>query len=635
MSPSPGLPHDWIPTLVRLLEREPSVARVVVTDARGSTPREPGAFMLVGQDGVEGSIGGGRLELEAIAAARALLTDPGVSARVSKVVLAADVGQCCGGVVSFWLDKFTRDDVPLLRAAGDAGARGAAVLVSEVTALGIRRRVARSQDSRGVLGSGSSGMQPPLLDAASAAAPGDLTAAVDRLLREPRLRAQPVVLAVANSVAANAVSTATGATGVTGANATSAATTGATGANATGATTTTGAIGANATGAATTGATGATTTGANATGANATGATTTTGAIGANATGATTTTGAIGANATGATTTTGAIGRASVATELTFIERLDDNLPAVWLYGAGHVGQALARILAELPLRLTWIDSRAELFPTTLPEGVRVLQDADSVATVFEAPVGAYFVVMSHSHPLDFELCHALLERNDFAWLGLIGSDSKAARFRSRLTRTGLSADVIAKLVCPIGVEGINSKWPAAIAVAVAAQLMQRVSAAERSEVLAPPLPLPTMAAQPVVLSPEVARPEVAHPMASHPVASHPEASPLEIPVSTVPELLWPPRATSTIPEPLGAPCAPELCSTCGSSTEAPSPSRPAKSDVATASSATVTNAGPTSSPARTDPNRPSGMSADRPARLDTSNSSNTTSSPRPDTVPS
>ena len=649
MSPSPGLPRDWIPTLVRLLEREPSVARVVVTDARGSTPREPGAFMLVGQDGVEGSIGGGRLELEAIAAARALLTDPGVSARVSKVVLAADVGQCCGGVVSFWLDKFTRDDVSLLRAAGDAGARGAAVLVSEVTALGIRRRVARSQDSRGVLGSGSSGMQPPLLEAASAAAPGDLTAAVDCLLREPRSRAQPVVLAVANSVAANAVSTATGAN----------------------ATTTTGA--------------------------------TTTGATGANATGATT--GAIGANATGATTTTGAIGRASVATELTFIERLDDNLPAVWLYGAGHVGQALARILAELPLRLTWIDSRAELFPTTLPEGVRVLQDADSVATVFEAPVGAYFVVMSHSHPLDFELCHALLERNDFAWLGLIGSDSKAARFRSRLTRTGLSADVIAKLVCPIGVEGINSKWPAAIAVAVAAQLMQRVSAAERSEVLAPPLPLLTMAAQPVVLSPEVARPEGAHPMASHPVgshpmashpvashpvashpvashpvashpaashpvasqpvaaqpvashpvashpvashpvashpiashpvASHPVASPLEIPVSTVPELPWPPRATSAIPEPLSAPCAPELCSTCGSSTEAPSPSRPAKSDVATASSATVTNAGPTSSPARTDPNRSSGPSADRPARLDTSNSSNTTSSPRPDTVPS
>jgi xanthine/CO dehydrogenase XdhC/CoxF family maturation factor len=162
--------------------------------------------------------------------------------------------------------------------------------------------------------------------------------------------------------------------------------------------------------------------------------------------------------------------------ELTFIERLDDEFPAVWLYGAGHVGQALARILAELPLRLTWIDSRAELFPETLGGGVRVIHDADSAASVSEAPVGAYFIVMSHSHPLDFALCHALLERNDFAWLGLIGSASKAARFRSRLRRAGLGADVIGKLVCPIGVEGIESKWPAAIAVAVAAQLMQQIS---------------------------------------------------------------------------------------------------------------------------------------------------------------
>jgi xanthine dehydrogenase accessory factor len=308
--------------------------------------------------------------LEAIAAARALLADPGVSARVNKVVLAADVGQCCGGVLSFWLDKFTRDDVPVLRAAADAGARGAAVLVSEACADGVRRRLVELQDE---------------------ASP------VDRLLHAPRQHAKPVVVA----------------------------------------------------------------------------------------------------NGSG---------------ELTYIERLDDIFPSVWLYGAGHVGQALARVLAELPLRLTWIDSRAELFPQTLPDSVRVLQDADSVATVVEAPVGAYFVVMSHSHPLDFELCHALLERNDFAWLGLIGSDSKAARFRSRLARTGLGPDVIEKLVCPIGVEGINSKWPAAIAVAVAAQLMQRISAAaEQSE--------------------------------------------------TVP--------TSATPVPLSAPCAPELCSTCGAAAEA------------------------------------------------------------------
>jgi xanthine dehydrogenase accessory factor len=161
-----------------------------------------------------------------------------------------------------------------------------------------------------------------------------------------------------------------------------------------------------------------------------------------------------------------------------FLERLDDALPTLWLYGAGHVGQALARIVAELPLRLTWIDSRTELFPTALASEVRLRGDADSLATIADAPEGTYFLVMTHSHPLDYELCRAILGRNDFAWLGLIGSESKAARFRSRLVRDGVGADRIARLVCPIGVSGIESKWPAAIAVGVAAQLMQEISAA-------------------------------------------------------------------------------------------------------------------------------------------------------------
>ena len=432
MSSTPGLPRDWIPTLVRFLDRESTVARVVVTDARGSTPREPGAFMLVGRDGVEGSIGGGRLEWEAIAAARTLLADPNVPARVNKVVLAADVGQCCGGVVSVWLEKFTRTDLPILRVAAGAGARGHAVLVSEVTAGGIRRRVVRPEThslARSAL--------PPELPlqtqtAATAAISVDAASAVDQLLREARQHASAIVLQVS----------------------------------------------------------------------------------------------------AGATATTPA--------NLTFIERLDDNLPAVWLYGAGHVGQALARILMELPLRLTWIDSRAELFPNTLPEGVRVLRDADSVATTFEAPVGAYFVVMSHSHSLDFELCHALLERNDFAWLGLIGSDSKAARFRSRLARTGLGRDVIEKMVCPIGVEGITSKWPAAIAVAVAAQLMQKISAAaEGLEVSPSSVPLPPRSASPRA-----------------PLSQAGAALESAVTAATA-------ASTDTL-------CGSELCATCGSSVTAP-----------------------------------------------------------------
>src|SRR5258708_1998225 len=111
-----GLPRDWLPTLVRFLDREPVVVRIVVAEVRGSTPREPGAFMLVGRNGVEGSIGGGQLEWEAIAGARELLEDAAVAARANKVVLGADVGQCCGGGESLLLGTVTPGRVEKLPA---------------------------------------------------------------------------------------------------------------------------------------------------------------------------------------------------------------------------------------------------------------------------------------------------------------------------------------------------------------------------------------------------------------------------------------------------------------------------------------------------------------------------------------
>jgi xanthine dehydrogenase accessory protein XdhC len=162
--------------------------------------------------------------------------------------------------------------------------------------------------------------------------------------------------------------------------------------------------------------------------------------------------------------------------DVTLFERLDDVLPPLWLYGAGHVGQALARILAELPLRLTWIDSRAEQFPAQVPAAVDVVHSTNPAQSVVAAPAGARFLVMTHSHPVDYALCRAVLARNDFAWVGLIGSKSKAARFRSRLASDGFGRDTIARLVCPIGIGGIASKWPAAIAVGVAAQVMRDIS---------------------------------------------------------------------------------------------------------------------------------------------------------------
>jgi xanthine dehydrogenase accessory factor len=165
---------------------------------------------------------------------------------------------------------------------------------------------------------------------------------------------------------------------------------------------------------------------------------------------------------------------------VTLLEVPRRSRPDLWIFGAGHVGQALVRLLAELALfEITWIDSRAELLPESLPEGVTPQLCADPAKLAIRAPAGARFVVMTHDHALDYELCRAILARANSSWLGLIGSASKSARFKSRLLRDGLSRETVSRLVCPIGIPGISSKLPGAIAVAVAAQLLQQEGIAE------------------------------------------------------------------------------------------------------------------------------------------------------------
>jgi len=159
------------------------------------------------------------------------------------------------------------------------------------------------------------------------------------------------------------------------------------------------------------------------------------------------------------------------------VERVDAGAPALWLYGAGHVGQALIRAISDLPFAVTWIDSRAELLPAGLPDNIRALHAHEPVETASAAPANARYLVMTHDHAVDYALCRAILSRGEFAWLGLIGSRSKGAKFRSRLARDGVAPEMIARMVCPIGVGGVESKSPAAIAIAVAAQLLQTVEA--------------------------------------------------------------------------------------------------------------------------------------------------------------
>jgi xanthine dehydrogenase accessory factor len=144
----------------------------------------------------------------------------------------------------------------------------------------------------------------------------------------------------------------------------------------------------------------------------------------------------------------------------------------VWVWGAGHVGRALVAVLAPLPgIAITWVDTGPERFPEAIPDGVTPVWAAAPEALVAHVPVSAEHLVVTYSHALDLELCHRLLGRG-FCWLGLIGSATKWARFRSRLAALGHSGVEINRITCPIGDVSLG-KHPQAIAIGVGLQLLK------------------------------------------------------------------------------------------------------------------------------------------------------------------
>jgi xanthine dehydrogenase accessory factor len=320
--------RDWPTSVIRSLQTNTAVVRVIIASVRGSSPREAGTSMLVERERIFGTIGGGQLEWSAMTSACALLKQSSRTAEVQKLTLGPQLSQCCGGAVELWLERYSAADIPLLSAAAEAATRGPALLVTSLAGGSVTRHIVRSHD----------------------------------FIRSGRR----VELVQEDNI-----------------------------------------------------------------------------------------------------------------TQLR--ERLDEAQPQVWLYGAGHVGQALARVLATLPLQLTWIDSRPELLPGDIAESVHTLLTEDPVSTVMTAPMAARFLVMTHSHALDYALCKAVLEHHDRSWIGVIGSMSKSARFRSRLLRDGLSRERVDRLTCPIGIDGIDSKLPSAIAVSVAAQLLQALASPTHS----------------------------------------------------------------------------------------------------------------------------------------------------------
>jgi len=342
---------SWPDALASALERDGRAVLVTVADARGSTPRESGAAMVVTAAAMAGTIGGGHLEYEALRLAREALVgaDAIPAAWVVRFPLAARLGQCCGGVATLAFQALERDGVPWL-ATARACLRTQApfALVGRLGSgpVAASRLLVTGDDVRGALGDAA-------LDSAAIA-----------VARE-RLAALP------------------------------------------------------------------------------------------------------GDAASGS----GVIQRH--ATEL-FVHVVRPSDFDVFVFGNGHVGRALVHVLGALPARVRWVDAREHDFPTTVPATTEVIVTDTPDAELRSAPAGSYVAIMTHSHALDFDLAVAALARDDWRYLGMIGSRAKRTQLERRLAERGLPADAIERIVCPIGAMpgATRSKEPGAIAVAVAAELL-------------------------------------------------------------------------------------------------------------------------------------------------------------------
>ncbi|MEN0108011.1 MAG: xanthine dehydrogenase accessory protein XdhC [Pseudomonas sp.] len=147
------------------------------------------------------------------------------------------------------------------------------------------------------------------------------------------------------------------------------------------------------------------------------------------------------------------------------------------VFGAGHVGRALVPLLASLPCKVHWIDSRENEFPEQIPHGVNKVVNDEVVDEVENMPPGSYYIVMTHNHQLDLELTAAILKRNDFAYYGLIGSQTKRVKFEHRLRDRGFSPEVMQKMRCPMGIAEVKGKLPVEIAISIAGEVIATYNA--------------------------------------------------------------------------------------------------------------------------------------------------------------
>ncbi len=339
----------WLENLQQLMERDERCVLVTVAGARGSTPREIGAKMIVTASETMGTIGGGQLEYQCVrAACKWLQQDAGVStrSRVQRFTLGANCGQCCGGVAEILFEEIAPS-----RSAWVA--RLAELHAADTAAVMVTARQSRAAAGKLIVTAND------CITFADSVEPTDAVLAAARETLQIGSAAQQSLLTVASNVDLPVL-----------------------------------------------------------------------------------------------------------------VEPVLKTDLHIMLFGAGHVGTACAAVFSMLDARVDLIDSRPGFADAGHPNNVRPIESADPPLAVETAPPGSYYLVMTHDHALDFEICARILRRHDAAYCGLIGSRSKRRRFEKRFRALGLSESEISRLICPIGIDEISGKKPAEIAIAVAAQLL-------------------------------------------------------------------------------------------------------------------------------------------------------------------
>jgi xanthine dehydrogenase accessory factor len=178
-------------------------------------------------------------------------------------------------------------------------------------------------------------------------------------------------------------------------------------------------------------------------------------------------------------------GTAAIADKLARDEvRCAEAFPPVLILGAGHTGRALAQALAPLPFAATLVDDRSETL-VRLPQNIATLWLDDPARAIGAAPSGAAFVILTHSHALDYRLAQAALKRRNARYVGMIGSATKRARFERWFVASGGERGDLARLVCPIGGKAARDKRPEVIAALTAAELLVRCPADAAAQIAA------------------------------------------------------------------------------------------------------------------------------------------------------